>query len=49
VILALGVALDGELQVDQAYDFERESQFAGIGAKGFQGLGTDADGGKDAG
>ena len=49
VVVALGVALNGELQIDQADDFEREGQLARVGAQGFERLFADVDGGQHAG
>ena len=50
VVVALGVALDGELQIDQADDLEREGQFARVGAQSFERLRSRmSDGGQDAG
>ena len=33
-----GVALDGELEIDEADDFEREGELARVGADGVEGL-----------
>jgi hypothetical protein len=44
-----GPALDGELQVDEADDVEREGELAGVGAEGVERGGREIDGGQDAG
>ncbi len=49
VVVALSVALNGELQIDQADDFERERQLARVGAQDFERRLADADGGQHAG
>ena len=49
VILALGVALNGELQVDQANHLERQRQFARVAANHVQRFGANAHGGQHTG
>jgi len=43
MVVAVSVALDGELQIDQADDFEGEGQLARVGAQDIERLFADAD------
>src|SRR5580698_632864 len=44
IVAALGVLLDGELEIDESDDLEGERQLAGVCAQGFEGRLGDAHG-----